>query len=256
MDQELDIYVNVEEPSGNRPKRKRMVYTSEQIYANETEIRTLEPNRTGRACSVFLGLLCLLLLAGLITLFLFYTQENSEWDKKMVQLQTSYNNLTEEHDQLQKRFEDVKKESKDFERKLKDTSSFGWRKFGTSYYYVSTEQKTWEKSREECQKKGADLVIIDSDEEQEFLINLNKRVWIGLTDKDEEDDWKWVNGANLTKSYWISSQPDNQEDEDCVEIHYPLKTIHNALSRWNDLPCSYIIYWVCETVDVCQHCKH
>lgn len=42
----------------------------------------------------------------------------------MVQSHNSYNNLTEELDQIQKRFEDMNKERKDFQRKFQDNYSF------------------------------------------------------------------------------------------------------------------------------------
>ena len=42
----------------------------------------------------------------------------------------------------------------------------GWRRFGCSCYYKSTEKKTWSQSRRLCQERGADLVIINSKEEQ------------------------------------------------------------------------------------------
>lgn len=49
----------------------------------------------------------------------------------------------------------------------------GWTKFGTSCYYVSKNQKTWEDSRGECQRKGADLVIINNEEENVSLLKLS-----------------------------------------------------------------------------------
>uniref|UniRef100_A0A3B4WAB2 C-type lectin domain-containing protein n=1 Tax=Seriola lalandi dorsalis TaxID=1841481 RepID=A0A3B4WAB2_SERLL len=118
-----------------------------------------------------------------------------------------------------------------------------WRRFGSSYYYISTEQKTWNESRNECLREGADLVIINSEEEQRFLIKLKKSVWIGLTDQHEENVWKWVAGTTLATSYWPHLQPDNAGNEDCVEIRY---VDDETLFNWNDLPCSYKNYWVCE----------
>jgi hypothetical protein len=44
--------------------------------------------------------------------------------------------------------------------------SDGWKKFECSCYFISTEKKTWEKSREDCLERGTDLVIINSKEEQ------------------------------------------------------------------------------------------
>ncbi|TNN69515.1 hypothetical protein EYF80_020349 [Liparis tanakae] len=72
MDHLTDDYANVEEPSG---KKKRLSKSPESVY----EDVLIEPNRTGatlsgvkksscRAAAVVLGLLCLFLLAGLITL--------------------------------------------------------------------------------------------------------------------------------------------------------------------------------------------
>ncbi|GLD65041.1 C-type lectin domain family 4 member M-like protein [Lates japonicus] len=86
--------------------------------------------------------------------------------EKLEQLQTSYNILTKEQDQLQKRFEEMN-ERKDFQRMIEDKRHCGpWRSFGSKYYYISSEQKTWEESREDCRQKGTDLVIINSEEEQ------------------------------------------------------------------------------------------
>ncbi|XP_029605395.1 C-type lectin domain family 12 member B-like [Salmo trutta] len=42
----------------------------------------------------------------------------------------------------------------------------GWRFFDSSFYFLSTEKKTWEKSRQDCLERGADLVIINSREEK------------------------------------------------------------------------------------------
>lgn len=125
-----------------------------------------------------------------------------------------------------------------------------WVSFGPSCYYISSEAKTWEESRKDCQRRNSDLVIINSDEEQvrdnnkylalisgkstkvlglerqcilthtqayffsimillfcfcfgqKFIMSLGKKVWLGLTDQDEENVWKWVDGTTLAKRYW------------------------------------------------------
>ncbi|XP_076735436.1 uncharacterized protein LOC143412306 isoform X1 [Maylandia zebra] len=41
-----------------------------------------------------------------------------------------------------------------------------WTRFGSSCYFKSTEAKHWQESRRACQDKGADLVMINSKEEQ------------------------------------------------------------------------------------------
>uniref|UniRef100_A0A4W5N3H4 C-type lectin domain-containing protein n=1 Tax=Hucho hucho TaxID=62062 RepID=A0A4W5N3H4_9TELE len=107
--------------------------------------------------------------------------------EKRDQLQTRYNNLTKERDQLQMEKDDL----------MEKFSNPNWNKFESCWYFVSTENKTWNESRQNCVERRADLVIINSIEEQRFLFGLNKRVWIGLTDSETEGSWKWVDGTPL-----------------------------------------------------------
>ncbi|XP_064859751.1 CD209 antigen-like protein A isoform X4 [Oncorhynchus nerka] len=121
----------------------------------------------------------------------------------------------------------------------------GWRYFDSSLYFLSTEKKTWEESRQDCKRRGADLVIINSREEQTFVFNLHLRAWIGLTDSVTEGTWKWVDGTSLTTGYWSAGQPDDNGQEDCAEIYFrqddPVKT-------WNDDNCGTNHNWICEKV--------
>ncbi|XP_029529328.2 C-type lectin domain family 4 member E-like isoform X1 [Oncorhynchus nerka] len=147
--------------------------------------------------------------------------------------------LTEERDQQQR-------EKDDFMEKF---SNPGWNKFESCWYFVSSERKTWSESRQDCVEKGADLVIVNSREKQRFLFSLNTKFWIGLTDRETERSWKWVDGTPLITSYWIINQPNNGRslsslpEEDCVELQngedQPEKT-------WNDLNCAQKRNWICE----------
>ena len=89
--------------------------------------------------------------------------------------ETKISALTLEIDQLKGKVE-----------KLQYQCLAGWEKFGSSCYFLSTEKKTWQASNEYCHSKGADLVIITSKEEQDFVTSLSgiKSVWIGLNDRD------------------------------------------------------------------------
>ncbi|KAG9259859.1 CD209 antigen-like protein D, partial [Astyanax mexicanus] len=118
----------------------------------------------------------------------------------------------------------------------------GWTYFRSSMYYLSAETKTWSEARQHCKEKGADLVIINSEEEQTFLDEKYGETWIGLTDQDIEGVWKWVDGSSLASGYWKSGEPNNYGDEDCVASGYKgWKTW-----SWHDFSCSYETHWICE----------
>ncbi|KAG7313941.1 hypothetical protein KOW79_022437 [Hemibagrus wyckioides] len=144
-------------------------------------------------------------------------------------LQTSYIKLTRERDQLKNKLAEIDTQAK-----------LGWRYFNSSFYYISTSRKNWSESRQVCLNRGADLVIINSTEKEEFIsLQLgSSRAWIGLSDIEEEGVWKWVDGTPLTTAFWAVGEPNNALDEDCAEIMLVL--------GWNDLPCSAKNYWICE----------
>ncbi|XP_041867749.1 C-type lectin domain family 2 member B-like [Melanotaenia boesemani] len=127
-------------------------------------------------------LLCCLMLAGIIMLSIYITL-------KMNELNSCYNQLEPKAVGL----------GPPTEKMCPD----GWKRFGSSCYFKSTEKKSWSESRKDCQERGADLVIINSKEEQEFLKNLTMKefFWIGLG-KTEGSEWKWVDGSTLTIKFW------------------------------------------------------
>ncbi|KAK2865596.1 hypothetical protein Q7C36_001652 [Tachysurus vachellii] len=122
--------------------------------------------------------------------------------------------------------------------------------FSSSFYIMSNEMKNWEESRKDCKAKGADLVIINSKEEQEFIVKqLDKlETWIGLSDTVKEGEWKWVDDTPLNTGYWAQGEPNNRGDEDCAVIYtYP----SHLTATWNDRKCSAKLPWICEK-DVSQ----
>uniref|UniRef100_A0A673VVB0 C-type lectin domain-containing protein n=1 Tax=Salmo trutta TaxID=8032 RepID=A0A673VVB0_SALTR len=104
-------------------------------------------------------------------------------------------------------------------------------------------KKTWEESRQDCLGRGADLVIINSDKEQQFLFKLSSSFWIGLTDSVTQGTWKWVDGNPLTTPrYWESGQPNGYGGENCVWFSYS----SSDHGKWHYYPCSTLSYWMCE----------
>ncbi|XP_076848251.1 uncharacterized protein LOC143493614 [Brachyhypopomus gauderio] len=163
-------------------------------------------------------------------------------------LQTRYNNMTLERDTLRSNFNNLNNLNKQLQTTCKSKVvdihvQLGWRSFGSSIYYLSDEEKTWSDSRHYCQDRGADLIIINSKEKQDFAVKTvgGKRAWIGLTDRHTENVWKWVDGSALTTGYWLPGEPNNAGEEDCAEVMGVVMK-----EGWNDIPCTNKNRWICE----------
>ncbi|KAM6912269.1 uncharacterized protein FYW49_010784 [Xenentodon cancila] len=87
----------------------------------------------------------------------------------------------------------------------------GWILLNSSCYFFSytessTVKKNWPDSRQDCIRRGSDLIVIDNQEEQKFASNSiqNKKTtsdkwyngfWIGLSDREIEGTWVWNNNV-------------------------------------------------------------
>ncbi|XP_078380532.1 uncharacterized protein LOC144663449 isoform X2 [Oculina patagonica] len=126
-----------------------------------------------------------------------------------------------------------------------------WIAFQSSCYKLFTDEKDWDNANTSCVANGAQLVKIESADENDFIKKelLAGRVhyWIGLTDAETENYWKWSDGSKLAGYInWMSGEPNNYENEDCGEI---LKgNFHDALydGEWGDDRCSRAKGYICE----------
>ncbi|EDL01253.1 CD209 antigen-like protein B isoform a [Mus musculus] len=110
-------------------------------------------------------------------------------------------------------------------------------------YFFSKSQRNWNDAVTACKEVKAQLVIINSDEEQTFLQQTSKAkgpTWMGLSDLKKEATWLWVDGSTLSsrfQKYWNRGEPNNIGEEDCVEF---------AGDGWNDSKCELKKFWICK----------
>ncbi|XP_076007663.1 uncharacterized protein LOC143001775 [Genypterus blacodes] len=175
------------------------------------------------------------------------------------QKEAAMNSLSEAYQGLDLYCPVVNQQTK--ERACKRCSS-GWRLFDTKCYYISVRLLTWSSSRAWCQTQGGDLLLVNSQEEQNFVFTTSRavdqtssRVWIGMTDAEREGEWRWVDGSSVRSDtqFWLSrpgmgTEPDDwkQDDpqgEDCGHI----ETSEAApLLSWMDASCNLAYRWICE----------
>ncbi|XP_042588432.1 CD209 antigen-like protein C [Cyprinus carpio] len=178
---------------------------------------------------------------------------NTELTEKTDQLLTKIANLTEARDQLVNKSmqltkerdgllssnRDLIKQRDQLHQEKNELLKGVWIYYQSHLYFVSSEKMSWNESRRYCTERGADLIIINNREEQDFVkkISANANVWIGLTDIDVEGSWKWVDGSALTSGFWDPREPNGHRGENCALTYSP---------GWADYPCSNLFLWICE----------
>ncbi|XP_063754996.1 CD209 antigen-like protein A [Eleginops maclovinus] len=184
-----------------------------------------------RAAAAALGLLFVLILARVV----FHSRV--------------YISLTLEKEQLQNRIEELQA-SNDILRNndcWDKNNHTAWMKFGCSCYYKSAEMKNWTESRRDCKARGADLVVIGSHNEKDFISKLSKpeTTWIGLQavkkKADWADKWKWnpVDQSPLTYGAWKNGVEVNP-------VHRALSTAYVDLEGTWTQTNNGSKRWICE----------
>ncbi|XP_026551936.1 CD209 antigen-like protein E [Pseudonaja textilis] len=125
----------------------------------------------------------------------------------------------------------------------KDTS---WRRFETNVYYFSDTEENWEMARKTCADHDSHLVIINSKQEQDFVIQtLKHSIWLGLSDTEKEGTWHWVDGSPLKERSWKEGEPNNGgNNEDCAVLYKE--------GKWNDIHCDKQVKFVCEKEEISE----
>jgi len=109
----------------------------------------------------------------------------------------------------------------------------------------------WSDAKKACDDVGGHLVIIETQEEQNALMEMmdrsgmgRDRFWIGATDEAQEGTWKWVDGSPLAYTNWDVGEPSNAMGGQ----HYAEMAGGNG-GQWRDLPQDQTRWFICEWGD-------
>ncbi|XP_048051407.1 CD209 antigen-like protein E [Megalobrama amblycephala] len=241
-----DIYENVENNDIEDTTKPRTLNHSQ----DEGKDQKCRGSRCLVLMTVCLGIICVVLLVFIIAQHISNTAEREslfksnkntvqEFNQTINSLQDNYTELMTEKDQLKNNFNSLSQKKLELETELRKLYEQCKCRFN-----ISSELKSWADSRKYCRDRGADLIIINTEEKQRFISSLVKEfVWIGLTDIENEGDMKWVDNSPLRQGFWEINEPnDAGGNEDCIELN-PAKPV---LNNWNDIPCSTMRKFVCE----------
>ncbi|ERE66438.1 C-type lectin domain family 12 member B [Cricetulus griseus] len=224
-----------------------------------------------RGAALSLMTLCLLLVAGLVTLGIIFLQMSNDItsdSEKLNQLQKiihpqqdnlseplniSRNGPSEEYLQsqisalLERQEQMATKLCKEF---LIHTSDHkcnpcpkSWQWHGNScYYFTIHEEKTWSDSRKDCTDKNATLVKIDSFRERNFLQSQPSLplsfFWLGLSWNSTGRHWVWEDGSTPSPTLFsYQEQARFNGSRGCA--YFERGNVY--ISR-----CSAEISWICE----------
>lgn len=127
---------------------------------------------------------------------------------------------------------------------------------GVKKYYLGIFFKAnWARSAQYCRYHGMHLASVNTEEEQsnieEHIQSIgfgHEHFWTSGTDQAEEGKFFWMStGKPLTYENWNSGEPNNYqyeggELEHCLELW----NRDGKGLKWNDTPCSFETFFICE----------
>ncbi|XP_059195810.1 C-type lectin domain family 7 member A-like [Centropristis striata] len=258
-----------------KPNELEIIYDEVKTWTEQTlDTKPAIPDDEKRAplCTLLhlvaagLGIICIILLLVVVILSIHFSSalsENTNLTAQKLQLWTEMTELGRQTEELTRQRDglnwtmEVIMEHKNFPveaycpQKVCKPCMDGWVPFQSKCYFFSTsisyyDWKSWHESRIECRRLGGDLVVIESQEEQEFInnhtIDYNDEMhgyWLGLS--KTEGTWAWVDRSNFTVTYWT---PQHSEYYKSCGLSQPRK---EPLANWLKVSCEMWNRWICET---------
>jgi len=132
-------------------------------------------------------------------------------------------------------------------------------------YKLLKSKQSWDSSLDMCKNLGSRLVIINSQLQNDAIVNYIKMqgtdatvgckegIWIGAKRRDGTCQspmmWKTPQGDNLpmTFTWWHQNTPDCMfNKEQCGHFFTNNYLLFNALTGWDDFPCNFNLCPLCQ----------
>ncbi|KAJ9577367.1 hypothetical protein L9F63_006047 [Diploptera punctata] len=120
------------------------------------------------------------------------------------------------------------------------------------YYKVIVDAKPWQDALEDCEKQGAHLLILNSENEAQQIIDLivqqgstERELWVGLHDQFQNRNYVTVFNESLRATgyiKWYPGDPWGNKDQNCISFRYESR-LRYGLRDWG---CSLLYQYICE----------
>ncbi|XP_037771026.1 killer cell lectin-like receptor subfamily B member 1B allele B isoform X5 [Chelonia mydas] len=105
-------------------------------------------------------------------------------------------------------------------------------------FWLSKETKAWNESRDDCSRKGSQMLVLQDWEQMDYLqplIPAGQSVWIGLTFNSSQRKWTWADGAPVSEE--LVPGLSQAEANSCG---------HLGMSKTEFEICSSELKWLCQ----------
>ncbi|XP_039974254.1 C-type lectin domain family 12 member B-like isoform X2 [Xiphias gladius] len=278
MEEELNYATVVFKNGGGTPKEKNedfTIYSTVKTKGSATTVPNGEAaahSQHLRLLAVCLGIICVLLVGSLIYIGVVMSEQKAKFTANLSNLTAENQQLVMKNSNLESKTEELSRDRDDLNWTLTVILKFnsfpvdkycpqkqcqpcqrGWILFQEKCYLFYMEYrywKTWRESQIYCQSRAADLVVIDSLQEQEFISNHIEYYydkyhgyWFGLH-QTADKTWLWVNGHNETLGYWTAQAAIQLGEAGPCALMIPER---NPTASWNTARCKMLNRFICES---------
>uniref|UniRef100_A0A3Q4HI10 C-type lectin domain-containing protein n=1 Tax=Neolamprologus brichardi TaxID=32507 RepID=A0A3Q4HI10_NEOBR len=117
----------------------------------------------------------------------------------------------------------------------------GWTKYGRRCFFFNSAIASWANAEKSCKSMRAHLASVHNINEYREIQRLTgkKQSWIGGTDAPKEGKWFWSDGTCFTYQKWCFREPNNDRNQDCLQIN------RGVFKCWDDMWCDAHLPSVC-----------
>ena len=111
-------------------------------------------------------------------------------------------------------------------------------------FLVVDQEASWWNAKEKCSQQNGYLLEVktqeDHDRARKFRIDIDKDIWLGGNDINQEGNWIWDSEGDQMDMgrFWDDGEPNGDDGNDCLVI--------KKEGRFRSNECSKEHYFVCE----------